>query len=427
MRARRDDPERGSLLVMVAVYTAVLLMLGGALLTCAMTEQLIACNQEEEMRLYYIAEAGMEAGVAALACFFDYDRPISGSVGDGSYHVRIVPPPGLPESDPHYEMIPQLILPGQRLVISEGKLRGKTMAMAAIVEAGNSLSSRALLAAGTLALEGSFIDGSVHVDEVLQLSKDNTICGKLTFFEEASLEWKQEACLIIQRPGEPPLYFYREDALPAEIKTAQKMGLPPLNTDAFSDEVEFSLLSGQIWSTYPCAPFRRVEVRGSLAISPGEGETFSFNFPDGLLVVRGDLAVRGEGAVNLTGTIVVEGDIEIDSPVTGSAESQETSGLLLCARGNIHVGEGALEGLTGDTLMSGPLLLFAEQGWVSIDASTLREWGRQLHIHGVIVASSVHLVNCRLHHDPSVTGSFMDKFGIERVVVKEWIKPWRPQ
>ncbi|MGB4213749.1 MAG: pilus assembly PilX N-terminal domain-containing protein, partial [Dethiobacteria bacterium] len=128
MRARRDDPERGSLLVMVAVYTAVLLMLGGALLTCAMTEQLIACNQEEEMRLYYIAEAGIEAGVAALACFFDYDRPISGSVGDGSYHVRIVPPPGLPESDPHYEMIPQLILPGQRLVISEGKLRGKTMA-----------------------------------------------------------------------------------------------------------------------------------------------------------------------------------------------------------------------------------------------------------------------------------------------------------
>lgn len=81
-------------------------------------------------------------------------------------------------------MIPQLILPGQRLVISEGKLRGKTMAMAAIVEAGNSLSSRALLAAGTLALEGSFIDGSVHVDEVLQLSKDNTICGKLTFFKE---------------------------------------------------------------------------------------------------------------------------------------------------------------------------------------------------------------------------------------------------
>lgn len=69
MRARRDDPERGSLLVMVAVYTAVLLMLGGALLTCAMTEQLIACNQEEEMRLYYIAEAGIEAGVAALACF----------------------------------------------------------------------------------------------------------------------------------------------------------------------------------------------------------------------------------------------------------------------------------------------------------------------------------------------------------------------
>ncbi len=128
--------ESGSILIIVIILAASLLIIGGALLTLAWSENLIACNQEQESRLYYITEAGIEAGAAICCCDSD---DISGSIGGGSYAVRVVKPPGLPEGDDWCDELPHRLAAGQRLVISEGSLEGNVMIMAVIVEVEESM------------------------------------------------------------------------------------------------------------------------------------------------------------------------------------------------------------------------------------------------------------------------------------------------
>lgn len=136
MYPERSGIEKGSALVIVLIVTSALLILGGALTALSLSEQLIAHNQEQDAKLYYITEAGIEAGVAALGCSRDYEGPLSGCLGGGGYSVQIVPAPGLPGNHPYHEHIPQRIPEGQRLVIAEGGLKGRFMVMAVIVEAG---------------------------------------------------------------------------------------------------------------------------------------------------------------------------------------------------------------------------------------------------------------------------------------------------
>lgn len=136
MQPGRSGAEKGAVLVIVLMVIAVLLILGGALSALSLTEGLISRNQEQDAKLYYITEAGIEAGVAALGCSCDYVGPLSGCLGGGGYSVQIVPAPGLPEDHPYHEHIPQRLPEGQRLVISEGSLKGRFMVMAVIVEAG---------------------------------------------------------------------------------------------------------------------------------------------------------------------------------------------------------------------------------------------------------------------------------------------------
>lgn len=136
MNVQHNKAECGSILVIILIFITALLILGGALSIVTLSENFIAHNQEEDARLYYITEAGIEAGAAALSRLYDYDWPINGSVDGGDYDVQIVKEPGLAETHPYYEMIPQRLAGDQRLVISTGSLNGKSMVMAVIVETG---------------------------------------------------------------------------------------------------------------------------------------------------------------------------------------------------------------------------------------------------------------------------------------------------
>ena len=102
----QHNNECGSVLVIILIFIAALLILGGALSIVTLSENFIAHNQEEDSKLYYITEAGIEAGVAALSRFYDYDGPISGSLGGGNYNVQVVDEPGLAENHPYYAKIP---------------------------------------------------------------------------------------------------------------------------------------------------------------------------------------------------------------------------------------------------------------------------------------------------------------------------------
>lgn len=77
-------------LVLVLVFTALLLVLSSALLTNAVNEMLIANYNSDDIRLYYLAEAGVEAGIATLREDFSYSDPLSGTLGAGHYQVNFL-------------------------------------------------------------------------------------------------------------------------------------------------------------------------------------------------------------------------------------------------------------------------------------------------------------------------------------------------
>jgi len=79
--------NRGMALVLVLVFTAVLLLLGAALLNNAVTENIIAGYQKQEFQQQYLAEAGLEAGIALLQEDFYYNQVLTGTLMDGSFRV----------------------------------------------------------------------------------------------------------------------------------------------------------------------------------------------------------------------------------------------------------------------------------------------------------------------------------------------------
>ena len=74
-------------LVILLLFTATLLILGGALLNFALTEKLIALYNSSDVEKYYLAEAGLEIGIAILREDFYYQEPVHGSLGRGTYQV----------------------------------------------------------------------------------------------------------------------------------------------------------------------------------------------------------------------------------------------------------------------------------------------------------------------------------------------------
>ena len=74
-------------LVLVLVFTGLLLTIGSALLSFAFNEKQIALYQTQDIRQYYLAEAGIETALAILNENF-YDRdPFSAELGEGLISV----------------------------------------------------------------------------------------------------------------------------------------------------------------------------------------------------------------------------------------------------------------------------------------------------------------------------------------------------
>ena len=79
--------NRGMAMVLILVFTAALLLLGSALLNNALTENIIAGYQKQELQQQYLAEAGLEAGIALLRANFYYNQILTGTLMEGSFRV----------------------------------------------------------------------------------------------------------------------------------------------------------------------------------------------------------------------------------------------------------------------------------------------------------------------------------------------------
>ncbi len=72
---RRD--EKGLALVLILVFTGTLMLLGGTLISFAFNEILISNYQTEDIRIYYLAESGIETGFAILQLNYDHEEEIT--------------------------------------------------------------------------------------------------------------------------------------------------------------------------------------------------------------------------------------------------------------------------------------------------------------------------------------------------------------
>ena len=431
MSPSQERDSCGSVLVIVLAVAAVLLILGSALATISTTETLIAQNQEQDLRLYYITEAGIEAALAVLGLGLDCGEGVEGESGGGGYRVTVERLP-LDPGHLYFEQM-QHLQPGstgERLVVSTGRLKGQEAVQAVIVEL-SPLCGKALAAADRLCLESSTVSGGLHAGERFWISGENFVHGVLRCAAPGAARWADpESALTVSSaasPGDPggappTVITYSEDRPLPEDLFDPAPPLPRLNPEQLAEAREGARVypNGQRWVRGPpgdhgeCA----VAVQGDLLIEPGPGCTFVLS--DRVIFVEGDLAIKvsdGAAADFRNCIFLVRGAVDLQGSLNRDSAGSE-SRVLFFAEDQIAV---SAADLTEEaTIFGGSLLLCSKSGVRVGNEGSEGEF----NMAGVIIAREVYLHRCTLGFDPGVYAVNSALFNLE-VVIKEWIKPWK--
>jgi hypothetical protein len=430
--------ERGSALVMVLIFTAALLILGGALSTFMVNENFMAGNQEKDSRLYYITEAGIEAGVTAVSRYFNWSAgDIRGDIDGGSYRVEILWGPGIPSDHRYYEQLQGLqINPmDERVVISTGLLNDQEMAMAVIVKM-HPLARKALMVSEKLEIENSIIDGNLHANEMVMVKGANLVIGELTYtYFDKSHGWTgvEPSITVRQKvnPADPDCEEYFEITYSAsnnftEDMQAPEIKVPPINFNNFLRKVNYAYLTDQTWRvTGDCRDDDVILVKGDLTINPRTNQTIEL--ANKIIIVEKNLVIEAkkDAAANLINCVFVTyGTIQVSGSVNRGIADRDSNMVLLVSNGDIDVTKVLFDDGTGEDSMffGGRLLLFSKSN-VHIGAANLKS---RFDMYGTIIADRVSLNMCRLNYVPDIFDEYGNMLGLG-VVMKEWIKPWRPQ
>ena len=427
--ALKQGRERcGSALVLVLVVMAALFTIGGALTTLTLTETAIAYNHEQELKLYYITEAGLEAGMAALNRSFDYSAEITGALGGGCYCVAIRQDP-VKQGEQHDDFLGGVSFDplSQRLVIATGSSGGLQMAMAAIAES-KPLSGKALAVSDRLTLEDSTINGGVCCGEDLQIRGENYIHGELRCAAPEKVDWdgSGEATVTVVAgpdsglPGEPAaVTTYSESNPLTGASYAAALLLPPFYPEDFLYGTAVIYPSSERWSRLParCEPVDSIVVQGDLSIEPG-GKGFYIS--QKIVIVEGDLEIAAEGAADIANcTFVVVGAVTVSGPVNAGTHSDE-SRVLILSGGDIDLTGVTANPGEGDLLLGSTLLLHSK-GKVAVGN---RGFNGELKVKGAIIARELLLQRCTLDYCREIYAEYCEMMGLG-VVIKEWIKPWK--
>ena len=381
-----SEVDRGSVLVIVLVFTASLLILGGSLMTYAVNDKYIARHQEESTRLYYIAEAGIEAGVAALRKNYSFHLPIDREIDGGSYHASIIIPPNADSPE---------LSAGRRMVISTGRLEGKALTLKVIVSL-DDLYSKALMVSSKLHLTNTTINGNLHYNEQLKVLPGTTvIAGDLSYPQGKNPEIVPSAVLTVNgaTSNEPPI------------------PIPSIDFDSFIKDVEYTYTGNTTFYTAP--PYQKILVKGNLVIAPGNKQTFDYN---GVIIVEGDLKINPHpGATTyLNGSFVSSGRIDVQ-PHADINPAMNEKKVILVSNQYIQI---STTDSSAPALFGGSVLLFSK-GDINIAGKT----DGKLQIFGTIIAEgTLYLTDTVLTYDPDV---FQDSDCIPglQVVIREWLKP----
>ncbi len=372
---------RGMALVMVLVFSSALLLLGAALLTYSFNEKLIADYQQEEVQLYYITEAGLEAGLAALRRDFFHNGQISGPLNGGSFKTNFATP-----------------APGKRGITSEGAL-GRYRKTITLIAEQDLLAGSENLTADEIYLHQAEIYGSVHVNQLLIAEGgQNMIVGDL-----------------FHHDTEPPLV--------APGSTLEVSGSSSSAAPLEPAHVNFEQLAGRTTRVIPGGLLFKAPadypaqtqflVEGDLLIAPQAGDTFDFS---GLLYVQGDLAlIPAEGStLLLDGAFAVQGSvtIQLGAPLNPVEPLRH---LIILAGGEIEI----LPPENSLFQLGGKQILYSRSA-ISIRGRSPDE---PLVLRGVSLARQLRLENCALHYEPALLHSYAELLPGLGTIRVEWIKP----
>ncbi|MEW5785536.1 MAG: hypothetical protein AB1767_10765 [Bacillota bacterium] len=372
--------ENGMALVMVLVFTCALLLLGGALLGYSFNEKIIADYQAQEAALYYITEAGLEAGLAALGQDFYRQESIHGELNGGYFSVQF-----------------SKISSGKRQVLSSGSYNGFTRTLAVTAEHLKGAGYESL-AADQIYLRTVRISGNLHVNDWLVVDHGQSyISGDLT-----------------HRAGAPPV-VPDENALAVAGSTrpAGEIPLTKLYYELLSGRTEQAIEGGIIRQPptgYPAQ--RRFLVNGDLTIAP-EQELFDFA---GMIVVKGDLNLLPgeEASLILDGVFAVDGDVTI-RPREAINANYPGHTLLIMAGGAIEL----LPAEEANPQIEGRQLLYSR--------TSIRIQGRSpsepVVLRGVIMAKQLRLENCTIYYDPALPQQYAADMPGLGTIRTHWVKP----
>ncbi len=77
-------------LPLVLIFSAALLAFGAALLNYSLNERLIAGYYIQDIKKYYLAESGLEAGYAVLQDNFHFQGTLKGALDEGTFTVTFI-------------------------------------------------------------------------------------------------------------------------------------------------------------------------------------------------------------------------------------------------------------------------------------------------------------------------------------------------
>jgi len=80
--------QDGMALPLVLIFSAALLAFGAALLNYSLNERLIAGYYIQDIKKYYLAESGLEAGYAVLQDNFHFQGTLKGALDEGTFTVN---------------------------------------------------------------------------------------------------------------------------------------------------------------------------------------------------------------------------------------------------------------------------------------------------------------------------------------------------
>ncbi len=404
------ESERGSVLILLLLTTAVLQLLAAALMANALIEGRIARQQELGLKLHYIAEAGLEQGLAVKQCDFEFTGELAAvPFGEGSYSVVIAPDPAAPR---------------RHRIDSTGALEGKYLTLGVIVEQREL--AGAVLLTDDLTIEGAAISGAVHCNHRLSILGpgncllDGAAPGVLGHCcQPERLCWGPDGAIEIAG-----VFYSAAKPFPGEWRQ-DPQPLPQIDLEQVTASYHFTRKSGsKQWRTVPdygrvtdgdgrARQYLRIE-HGDLTICPDAGEDFDFT---GIIVADGNVSIGGSGTIELEGLIIAGGSLTVTNGVNPAAGDRA---VVLAAKEDLKV-FGTPNDSTENPVFGGDLLLCSREGAVTIGDQRMK--GEQLVMHGNIFAKKIAVYNCNLTLLPGNGGSWSEYFPAYGMVVTEWLQP----